>query len=94
MPSIEELRKAIDEIDGGLVLLLRRRIGVALEIGKYKRGMGLPVYDPSREEAVLEGAAERARSCGLNPDLYKEVQRAIIRLCRSAEEGERGQESV
>jgi chorismate mutase len=86
MSSIEEVRRKINEIDEKIIYLLKERVDVAAQIGKYKLRQGLPIYDPKREEVVLNNAAERARKYGLSPEHVKEVQRTIIKLCRSAEE--------
>ena len=52
--DIQELRKQINEIDEQLVKAFDARMKVALEIGKYKKENGLPVFDPARERAVLD----------------------------------------
>ena len=54
MADITELRRQIDEIDTELVRLYLRRMETAAKIGDYKRQNGLPVYDPRREEQLLE----------------------------------------
>ena len=52
--DIQELRSQINQIDEQLVRLFDARMKVALEIGKYKKENGLPVFDPVREQAVME----------------------------------------
>lgn len=52
--DIQELRKQINDIDEQLVKAFDARMKVALEIGKYKKENGLPVFDPARERAVLD----------------------------------------
>ncbi len=52
--EIQELRGRINQIDEQLVELFDARMKVALDIGKYKKANGLPVYDPIREQAVLD----------------------------------------
>jgi len=51
--TIEELRRRIDDLDGELVRLLNERAQAALAIGALKRELGLAVYQPEREQAVL-----------------------------------------
>ena len=60
MRSLAELRGEIDEIDGRLARLLRRRLEVVDEIGEVKRETGAPVSDPSREMVILERVASEA----------------------------------
>ena len=52
--DLEDLRKRIDLLDESLVRLLNARAACALEIGRVKRDMGLPVYQPEREAEVLK----------------------------------------
>jgi chorismate mutase/prephenate dehydratase len=58
MPSLDDLRKRIDEIDRKLVELLNERAGVVIEIGKLKSQTGSPVYAPDREKEVFERVTE------------------------------------
>lgn len=51
--DLDDLRKRIDLLDESLVRLLNARAACALEIGRLKREMGLPIYQPSRETEVL-----------------------------------------
>ena len=52
--EIEDWRKQIDELDEQIVALISKRAEAAKAIGLAKRGKELPVYEPQREEAVLE----------------------------------------
>jgi chorismate mutase len=51
--AIEELRARIDEIDAQLMRLLNSRSACAVELGKVKRSLGLPIYSAEREAQVL-----------------------------------------
>ena len=51
--DLEDLRKRIDLLDESLVRLLNARAACALEIGRLKREMGMPIYQPEREAEVL-----------------------------------------
>jgi chorismate mutase len=51
--DLDDLRKRIDLLDESLVRLLNARAACALEIGRVKRAMGIPVYQPQREAEVL-----------------------------------------
>jgi chorismate mutase len=56
--DLEDLRKRIDLLDESLVRLLNARAACALEIGRIKREMGLPIYQPTRETEVLRNVQE------------------------------------
>lgn len=52
--DLEDLRKRIDLLDESLVRLLNARAACALEIGRVKREMNVPIYQPERESEVLK----------------------------------------
>src|SRR5436190_2150706 len=51
--DIVDWRKQIDELDRRLVEMLNQRAQAAHEIGKLKRNVGMPIYEPDREQAVF-----------------------------------------
>jgi chorismate mutase len=64
--DISDWRKKIDELDRKLVELLSQRAQAAHEIGKLKRGVGMPIYEPDRERAVFNNV--RSVNPGPLPD--------------------------
>lgn len=75
--AIERWRDEIDAIDAELLSLLNRRAGVALEVGRRKRGAGLPLRDAKRERQIL--ARARASTRGpLGPAAIERLFRAIL----------------
>ena len=50
--TIDELRLRIDLIDEQLVTLLNMRATCAIEIGRLKRQISIPIYQPEREAEV------------------------------------------
>jgi chorismate mutase len=55
--QIADYRRRIDQIDDQLMKLLNARSACAVEIGRLKRRVGLPVYQPDREKWILERVA-------------------------------------
>jgi chorismate mutase len=53
MDNINDLRQRIDFIDDELLRLFNERAKLAVEIGKRKKTLGLPVHAPRREEEIL-----------------------------------------
>lgn len=51
---MQALRERIDALDERIVALLNERAACALEIGEIKRTVGMAIYQPGREKAVLE----------------------------------------
>lgn len=54
IPSLDDLRRQIDEMDARLVQLLNDRAKIVVEVGKYKQANRLPIYAPERERAIIE----------------------------------------
>lgn len=52
--TVAEWRRRIDQIDTQLMGLLNSRSACAVEIGRIKRALGLPIYSPEREAEILE----------------------------------------
>ena len=76
---LETLREAIDQTDMELLLLLNKRMELAGQVGRIKAEQGLLLFDPGREEAILERLAKT------NPGpLPEESLRAIYREIFSA----------
>jgi chorismate mutase len=82
--DIEDWRNEIDQIDERLVELLNQRAQCAIEIGRIKRQLGLPVYTPEREKEVVEHVAGR-NSGPLEPDAVRRLFERIIDESRSLE---------
>jgi chorismate mutase len=51
--DISDWRDEIDRIDEELVKLLNKRSACALEIGRIKRELNIPIYSPNREAEVI-----------------------------------------
>ena len=56
--DINEIRKRIDLLDDVLLRIFNERARLALEIGHLKKGLNLPVYDPSREKRIFNRMKE------------------------------------
>jgi chorismate mutase len=52
--NISSYREEIDRLDSELLSIFNRRATLALKIGRIKKTMDLPVYDPSREKRIFE----------------------------------------
>lgn len=52
--NLNELRKEMDKIDHHMMELFKKRMAISKNIGKVKKAMGLPIFDPIREQTILE----------------------------------------
>ena len=93
--SIEDWRLEIDAIDNDLLGLLNKRASLAVKVGQSKRLTGAALYDPSREEEVIE-RVRRANQGPLDEQAIVELFGCIIRESRRIEACamERGQEEL
>ncbi len=55
---VRELRERVDEVDRELIRALNERARIVQEIMAIKAGAGAPVYDPKREEEILQRVVE------------------------------------
>ena len=89
--EIDAWRRRIDQIDTQLMGLLNSLSACAVEIGRIKRTLGLPVYSPEREARILERVM-RENPGPLDPTAVRRVFERIIdesrRLERLAAHGE------
>lgn len=80
MPTLDNLRKEIDEVDNAMFGLFTYRMKIAAEIARLKLLQGKPVVDAEREAFLLEASAAR-----VPPDLAEEarmLQACLIQLSR------------
>ncbi|MCF0216549.1 MAG: chorismate mutase [Fibrobacteraceae bacterium] len=85
--EIEDWRKKIDEIEDTLILILNQRATSATEIGKIKKAKGLPVFDGSREQSILNRVEQKAVAAGgpLSAESFKRIFQVIMEETRKVE---------
>ncbi|MEW5974463.1 MAG: chorismate mutase [Acidobacteriota bacterium] len=83
--DLADWRKRIDEIDKQLAELLCERSRCVIEIGKIKRQQNLPLYDPEREQKILD----RVASNNPGPLESKALQRLFERIIDESRRVER-----
>jgi monofunctional chorismate mutase len=54
MSELDNYRREIDQIDEQLTKLFEARMETVLKVGEYKKEHGIPVFDASREQKVIE----------------------------------------
>ena len=88
MSAREELarcRQEIAAVDSEILLLLKKRLDLAIRTGPLKRELGLPILDPAREATVIREAVESARSLGLPDEDVRDIFWHVLKLSRSAQ---------
>ena len=81
---IGDLRQRIDWIDEQLVRLLNARAECALQLGHLKKGLGMDIYQPSREEEVL-GNVQRLNTGPLDDGAIRRLFERVIDEARRLE---------
>ena len=54
MADLKDLRTQINEIDQKMASLFEQRMAIAEQVAKAKKENGLPIFDPKREQEVIE----------------------------------------
>lgn len=83
-PALLALREKIDALDGELLALLNRRMGLALEVGELKKGEGSVVFRPEREAQVIDGL-KGINKGPLPSDCVAPIWREIMSASRALE---------
>ncbi len=58
LERLEECREEIDRIDVEILALINQRTRVVEEIGRIKRELALPIYEPKREDQVYQNVTD------------------------------------
>jgi len=83
-PEVDPWRERIDAIDDQILGLLNSRSACAVEIGRIKRKVGLPIYSPEREQNILSRLTDKNPG-PLDPMAVKRVFERIIDESRRLE---------
>ncbi len=86
--QLTELREKIDEVNEGLIKLLKYRFEITTKVAEYKKQKGLPIFDAEREEQVYTKLYQLASEYQLNRDFVLTFFRMII------EEASKQQEKI
>lgn len=75
-----ELREEIDQIDGELLPLFLRRMDCSRRVAKLKGEVGMPVFSPEREQAILKKIREKG---GEDGDAAAALYNSIMGISRA-----------
>jgi chorismate mutase len=88
--ALAESRKNIDELDVKLLELLNQRTRVVEAIGQAKESLGMPIYEPRREEDVFRNVTGHNHG-PLTADAVKSIFERIIDEMRTLQKMRRQQ---
>jgi chorismate mutase len=81
---LEDCRRRIDELDLRILELLNQRTSVVEDIGRAKRVLKMPIYEPRREDEVYENIT-RHNGGPLPSDAVKRVFERIVDEMRNVQ---------
>lgn len=82
MQTRDELRQAIDRLDGEIVSRLDERFRLSRQILEKKLNLGEALEDKAREAQIIEGVGKKASS--ENRQLIENVYRALLQESKGA----------
>lgn len=84
MADLQNIREEIDIVDNKLLELFENRMELSLRVAEYKKGTGLPVYDPTREQEKIESLIENIKTPE-NADAVSDLFTQIMAISRRAQ---------
>lgn len=85
MAELEQLRNQINQVDERLVALLKQRFEIVEAVARTKQVSGAPVFDPTRERAVLKRVVDLVA----NEDYQPAVAQVFTTIMDQAKQLER-----
>lgn len=85
MAELEQLRNQINQVDERLVALLKQRFEIVEAVARTKQASGTPVFDPTRERAVLKRVVDLVA----NEDYQPAVAQVFTTIMDQAKQLER-----
>jgi len=77
LDDLADCRKRIDALDVQILKLLNERTKIVEQIGRIKQELGLPIYEPKREDDVFHNVIVSNQG-PLPPDAVKRLFERII----------------
>ena len=77
LKALADCRRRIDVLDVQILALLNERTKIVEEIGKIKEALGLPIYEPRREDDVFKNVVSNNEG-PLPPEAVKRLFERII----------------
>ncbi len=81
LKKLEYIRNVIDDCDKKLVEVFERRLQAVLDVLKYKKKHGLPIFHPKREQEILNKVDSHLKNNEFT-DEVKLLYRQILKISR------------
>ena len=87
--EIADWRTRIDALDEQIVKLLNERAACAIAIGEIKRQNGAAIYEPQREQQVIEHA-RKSNPGPLAGEQVQDIYERVMDIMRSLQRADHG----
>jgi len=87
--KLADCRRRIDQVDIKIVELLNERTEIVHEIGRIKRQLSMPIYEPKREDQVFQNVTTNNPG-PLTPEALKRIFERIIDEMRTIQQKKMG----
>lgn len=71
--KLEKIREQIDRIDNVIITALAERMTFMNGIGEHKKNKRIPVYQPEREQIIINRLIEVGEKHNLKPEFIEEL---------------------
>jgi chorismate mutase len=92
LDDLTDCRKRIDDLDVKILALLNERTKIVEDIGRIKQALGMPIYEPKREDDVFANVTAHNQG-PLPSDAVKRLFERIIDEMRTLQRMRRDGES-
>ncbi|MEM0448238.1 MAG: prephenate dehydrogenase/arogenate dehydrogenase family protein [Methanomassiliicoccales archaeon] len=76
--NVDAIRWHIEEVDNQIMDLIAERMRLALQMGQYKVGKGMPVRHVRVEEQVEARYVSRAKQAGISEEAARRIARILV----------------
>lgn len=76
--ELNEIRQHLDRLDNTILALLAERLSYSEKVAEQKQTQQLPIYQPEREQEIIDQKKDIAKKHSLNPEFAKDIFKKII----------------
>ncbi len=73
--ELTELRTKIDKVDSQIINLIKERLALVAQVGKYKKKKGIPPLDEERWQEVLQNRITQSQ--GISEETIQTIWNAL-----------------
>ena len=82
--QLADLRQQLDQVDDGVVQLMKQRMAMIRQVAQVKAAAGMAVHQPEREAALLDRLAGQGDDT-FTPEEIRTLYHTILTLSKAAQ---------